>query len=410
MTGRVARPSKNSWPSSWNGPRPQSSTIRELTSGSGDTRCYGAAGIVKVGVEFGGDPRLLRCAVRSSGLMVKEREFSEGHGRPSAPTVTIYQHGEHVAGVVQQFYERPLVVDETFENEGKSSTGQKSEHNARAQAAGDAKMPWIASVKAQVDYSYVRGHEGASATSTRAVQNFVYSQAYYLNLIRKALRDAGMLRTVATVEDAERLQPGDFVEYRAQFRPSEVTTLMDVVTPELVETITRTQHLRSEVKLFDGYDSYEAVQKAALRADVQAKARGELAGAITRAVKTDFRSTTTREYYGAIGSGDSTVTAVTICDAGHFTVDDEDRILDGEFTVLGKVTSGLETDAPILRRNKLLSRIAADGVDALAAFVATAAGDLESADGPFGASQLDLTFSSRVTGVSFRVVPLAIYL
>jgi len=340
----------------------------------------------------------------------KDSPAEAAPGRQSAPTVTIYQHGEHVAGVVQQFYDRPLVVDETFENEGTSSTGQKSEHNALAQVAGEAKTPWIASVRAQADYGYLRGHEGSSATSTRAVQNFVYSQAYYLNLIRKAMRDAEMLRTVLNTEDAQRLQPGDFVEYRARFRPSEVTTLMDVVTPELVETITRTRHMQSEAKLFGGYDSLEAVQKAALRADVEAKARGELAGAITRAVKTDFRSTTTREYYGAIGSGDTTVTAVTICDAGHFTVDDEDRILDGEFTVLGKVTSSLETDAPILRRNKLLSRIADDGVDAMAELVATAAQDLESEDRPFDASQLDLTFSSRVSGPSFRVVPLAIYL
>lgn len=170
-----------------------------------------------------------------------------------APTVTIYQHGEHVAGVVQQFFERPLVVDETFENEGTSSTGQKSEHNAGVQVAGEANTPLIAKVKAQADYSYLRGHEGASATSTRAVQNFVYSQAYYLNLVRKALRDAEVLRTVANLDDARHLKAGDFVEYRAWFRPSEVTTLMDVVTPELVETITRTQHKLSEAKLFEGY-------------------------------------------------------------------------------------------------------------------------------------------------------------
>ncbi|QUC01882.1 MULTISPECIES: DUF6414 family protein [Cellulosimicrobium] len=326
-----------------------------------------------------------------------------------APTVTIYQHGEHVAGVVQQFFERPLVVDETFENEGTSSTGQKSEHNAGVQVAGEANTPLIAKVKAQADYSYLRGHEGASATSTRAVQNFVYSQAYYLNLVRKALRDAEVLRTVANLDDARHLKAGDFVEYRAWFRPSEVTTLMDVVTPELVETITRTQHKLSEAKLFEGYGTHEDVQKAALRIDLEAGARGELAGAITRAVKTDFRSTTTREYYGAIASGDATVTAVTICDTGHFTVDDEDRILDGEFTVLGKVTSSLEADAPILRRNKLLSRIGADGVDALAKFIATAADNLEPNEGSFDASQVDLTFSSRVSGESFRVVPLAIY-
>jgi hypothetical protein len=334
----------------------------------------------------------------------------EPAGHLPAPTVTIYQHGEHVAGVVQQFFERPLVVDETFENQGTSSSGERGEHNAAVEVAGEAKAPWLAKLKAQGDYRYLRGHEAASATSTRAVQNFVYSQAYYLNLIRNSMRDAGLLRTVSSIEDARRVKAGDFVEYRARFRPSEVTTLMDVLTPELVETITRTQHLRAQAQLFEGYASFEDVQKAAVKADVEATARGELAGAITRAVKTDFRSATTREYYGAVGTGDPTVTAVTICDTDHFTVDDEDRILDGEFTVLGKVTSGSESDAPILRRNKLLSRIGAEGVDALASFIAAAAEGLEPAGGPFDVNQVDLTFSSRVDGESFRVVPLAIYI
>jgi hypothetical protein len=46
----------------------------------------------------------------------------------------------------------------------------------------------------------------------------------------------------------------------------------------------------------------------------------------------------------------------------------------------------------------------------LASFIAAAAEGLEPAGGPFDVNQVDLTFSSRVDGESFRVVPLAIYI
>lgn len=325
------------------------------------------------------------------------------------PTVTIYQHGEHVAGVVQQFFDRPLVTEESLENEATTSEGKNSEHAADAKVSGEAKAPWIASLTGGAGYRYTRGSDEASATTTRARQNFVYSQAYYLNLIRSELREAGILRSVTSLKDAKALEVGSFVEYKAEFRPSEVTTLMDVITPEIVETFTRSRHIMSETALFMEWDSIEAVQKAALKAEAEAKARGEIAGAITRAVKTDFRNTTTREYFGTIGADDSAVTAVTICDTAHFTVDDEDRILDGVFTVLGKVTSKLETDAPLLRRNKLLSRIEAKGFDALTKLITDTSKTIDTGKSPLKGSHLDLSFSSRVEGESFRVVPLAIY-
>ena len=57
------------------------------------------------------------------------------------------------------------------------------------------------------------------------------------------------------------------------------------------------------------------------------------------------------------------MTVVTICDAQHFTVEDEDRILDGTFTVLGKVTSAPVEGLPVFERNKVLRNLAPDAVD-----------------------------------------------
>lgn len=85
---------------------------------------------------------------------------------------------------------------------------------------------------------------------------------------------------------------------------------------------------------------------------------------VTTAVRADFGSDATREYYGTVGSGDDTVTAVTICDAACFLIDDADRLLDGHFTVLGKVTSKVTHDVPVLARNKLLNRLDTEFVDA----------------------------------------------
>lgn len=327
---------------------------------------------------------------------------------PIPPTVTIYQHGEHVAGVVQQLFNRPLVVDEATETEATNSQGESRQHDGGGTASGEAKVPFVGALSGEGTYGYQRGSEQAQSTTTRASQNFVYSQAYYLNVVRNALRECALLRTVATSDDARALKPGMFVEYQAEFSPSELTTLMDVVTPELVGTITRTRHMKEAAKTFIGYGTFEETQVAALSAQVTAEADADLAAAITVAVKTDFRSTHTREYYGTIHAGDSPVVAVTICDAAHFTVDDEDRILDGTYTVLGKVTSAVETDTPILRRNKLLSRIKPEGVDAIAALLAGFVPDVT--PGNELAEHLDLTFTSRVSGESFRVVPLAIYL
>lgn len=327
-------------------------------------------------------------------------------------TVSIYQNSDHVAGLVQQLFDAPLVTASTREDH--SDDSRTGAAGGALTATGDAElaMPLVGkgSIGAVGSGEYKRSK--VIATGSKSTQTFVYSQAYYLNIVRRALRERALLRQVTSRSDAVALKSGDFVEYKASFSPSELTTIMDVLTPDLVAQITRWLTVRTETRLFEGFDGdFDRVRIAALAMNERAAARADLARDVTRALQSDFRQDKTREYYGVVGEGGDTVTAITICDNAHFTVDDEDRILDGVFTVLGKVTAPLEEDVPVLQRNKLLRNLAPEGVDAAVASLRAALTDQPgTVIGDVSVDQvLDLKLSSRVAGASVRVVPIAIY-
>ena len=131
----------------------------------------------------------------------------------------------------------------------------------------------------------------------------------------------------------------------------------------------------------------------------------------------DFRSDATQEYFGTIGSEDDQTTAVVVCESDQFLVADRDRLLDGRFTVFGKVTTAIENDIPLLQRNKLLSRVNSNFVDELFRELQSAGNAaVEQQDNSLlkkASSEqppLDTGFAARVEGPSFKVIPIAIYL
>jgi hypothetical protein len=112
------------------------------------------------------------------------------------------------------------------------------------------------------------------------------------------------------------------------------------------------------VDLFDQDLTFEQRQNMVEKYDAKAKMQKDFLHAITQAIRIDFRSDATQEYFGAIGDGADKVTAVVICESDQFLVADRDRLVDGVFTVFGKVTTRVENDVPLLQRNKLLYRSA----------------------------------------------------
>jgi hypothetical protein len=230
--------------------------------------------------------------------------------------------------------------------------------------------------------------------------------------VRQDLRTAGLLKNIASSADLQNLEVSDFVEFRAKFSPDEIISLMDVFNPDLVAALTRWVRRSQLINSITSADTEEQRQALIIELQTRPDADAEAAKAIAEAVRVDFRSAATRQYYGAIGS-DSEITAVVVCDTRSFLVEDADRILDGHFTVLGKVSSPPATDVPILARNKVLDRIQPEAVDLLTDQIRKAAKErIDSSNiGEIRTMEqyLDMNFPSRIDGTSFKVIPIAIF-
>lgn len=181
-----------------------------------------------------------------------------------------------------------------------------------------------------------------------------------------------------------------------------MNSILDLATPELVAAFVKHRHRKEGLETFNFASTHDERQAYAAKLQIEAESKGELAAAATIALRQDFRNETTREYFGQIkaqGNG-AAVTAITICDTEYFLNQDKDRILDGTFKVLGKVTHVSFDEISILSRNKFLSRLQQPAIDELTE-------KLEAAthEGQFNAN-LRLAIQPPI----IKVIPIAIYL
>lgn len=340
-------------------------------------------------------------------------------GRVPLPlTISIYQNGEQVAGLLQQIHRQPLITAGTAESSDQQSSTSSTKRTARGDAKLTMRVPIPSTPAAEVGGGF--GRDGSvdaqQAVSNRSTQNFVYSQAYYLALVRDALVQDGLVRTVDGAADLDEVAAGDFVEYTANFKANELGALLDILTPEVIGRIVHGRRMRTGIAKIANWSDLDEVRAHMLRIQTEADGDADLATKVTEAVQADFRTEVTREFYGSVGTGADAVTMVTVCDSAHFVVDDLNRILDGRFTVLGKAVSTVEDDVPVLARNKVLNRLRAQAVDRifdeLAKTIDTQTGSPDGSQmlsGLSGAEVFDVRFASRIAGRSLRVVPLAIY-
>ncbi|MDY0913664.1 DUF6414 family protein [Rathayibacter festucae] len=326
----------------------------------------------------------------------------------AGPVATIYQNSDQIAGILQQIVRQPLITEETRDASSESGRDKGAEASGGGQASGDAKAPLLGKLALSVTGSAGLNASWTETTGTASRQQFVYSQAYYLHLVREHLQAQGHLNSLTTTAQAAQLAPGAFVEYSTTFDPAELALALEVITPELVEEIVRFTVRREYVENFPTEGGHEGRVAHAERMNMEADTKGDLARAVARAVKMDARQDTTREYYGRVAN-DPDLTAITICDLAHFIVADPDRLLDGTFTVLGKVISNMEDDVPTFARNKLLRNLAPSALDEGMRQFRVTLDQIPKVGGKAASTYLDLKIESRIRGASVRVMPLAIY-
>lgn len=325
------------------------------------------------------------------------------------PTISIYQNADYVASILQQLAHQPLVTDETREGSRDQTDGRETSLSVEGAGGASVKAPFAGSVDLELTGGAGSNKSKAIVTGDRTTQTFIYSQAYYLDVVRMMLERAKLLKRVNSFAEARSLKAGDFVEYRASFRSSEISAIFDVLTPDLIAEVARWQMRSSAIKKADGISDQQERADYIDSQGLQADARADLVRTIAGGVLADFRSDRTRECYGTLVGAAGKVTVVTICDRDHFVAKDEDLILDGDFTVLGKVASKVKDDVSTLERNKILRRIKPSAFDWIAGQLQQA-GQAQIGNMGKVSDFVDITLASRVEGPSFGVVPIAIYL
>lgn len=320
-----------------------------------------------------------------------------------APRTIVYQNSDFVSAMLQEMYQLGLLQSAESDSSGKSSVSKSNQGKAGGGANAEGTAPLVARAGARIDGEWVRQRTAEDEQSTAQRQKFVYSQAHYLDAVRRGLTERDQL-----CDDAFAATAGDIVEFTAlAVRPNEVNALLDIATPRLVGEITRfaiRQRKRAEIQeLVDDANAadvdIDAGKISAQRAihELEASDIADVATAVAEALQVDARRTQTREYHATVSDGRN---AVLICDAEHFVTADPDRLLDGQFTILGKVIKPLTTSTPILANNKLLRRFQPEAVaDLLDQFSADEA----------AAEYIDLSFDTEITN-AITVMPIAIYI
>lgn len=337
-------------------------------------------------------------------------------------TVAIYQDPLQVEGVLQQM-RGALLTDASVVDDRNTSQTDGSDVTGRGGVGAELKVPALGSIQASAELKAGDSTQYATKAGLQATRNFKYTSAFYLHEVRNGLRTSGLLKTIDGPSAVGGLRPGDFVEFQASFSPDEIIALLDVFNPQLIGGLTKWLRRKSFIEEAVSAVSDDERQQAVLQYQTIPDADAEFAQAVAEAVRVDFRSAATREYFGTIANCPD-VTAVTVCETQHFLVDDADRILDGHFSVLGKLSTPPTADVPILSRNKVLDRIQPAALDYAMQWLQDLAKQrIETSEAvPFGNDQtvqqvagtldeyLDLSFPSRIDGDSFKVIPMAIFL
>jgi hypothetical protein len=336
------------------------------------------------------------------------------HDQP--PYVIVYQNPDFVGSLYQGFTNDGLPNSTQFETADGSEQARTGKDTAKGNFDAKLSVPGVGSVGGGLGAGQETSGREAWTASRRQRVEVSRDSALYLHQLHAGL--AGVTRTVHANEGAADLEVGSFVKFQGKFRPDPIGALLDLCSPDAVAAVTRfaVRNAKRPQVMEDGWSIDDLKARWEL-AEQEATTRADLARTIAGAVHTDFRRGSTVELHCKIGDS---LTALVVCETEHFVTADPDRPLDGEFTVFGKVISRPERDVPVFKKNKFLSRMDNDWVKSIFAQVTSKMKESFNDDMSLSAflpiaedggtrPPFDLDFPAVIEGLSFSVLPIAIY-
>lgn len=347
-----------------------------------------------------------------------------GRSEVRTPTVSVYQNSEHVAGLLQQLLDEGLLLEsEQGWQQGATAT-KGAGGTASTKIDGKAGLVPLGAMAASLMGDLHGDIRKDNTSANNYTRRIAYSQAYYLHKVKSALRAQGLIKSTNSKDDVERLVAGDMVEFRATFAADEASAMLDVATPELIAAVARYSERRKTAKGIgsDSFDDFDARTRYLEKRRIEEEATVDLASAVAGAIRTDFRSDSTSQYYADMSTEEFSgkAMALVVCETEHFLVKDRDRLLDGQFLVLGKVVLAAQPHINILDRNKLLSRIRPDAVEYAFSKVAEMVDQRAPVQPNSSAPEfpgnisapgaiLDASFKAKVEGPVVTIMPIAVY-
>ncbi|GKV74488.1 hypothetical protein [Pseudarthrobacter sp. NCCP-2145] len=298
-------------------------------------------------------------------------------------TIVIYQNTPFVEGLYQQFIGgRPTQMQ----------TNDQSDVTDGLKGTADigGSIPGLVNLKGTGEGS--RQSKAASGSAT----TMTFDHAYLLHGVRQELRRKDLVTVVDDAASYHSLQPGDFVEYRATFEPNFIVSVLDVLTADIVQKYAYANNLKAVIS---PDMSPEELQHAINEANLASSQ----AAAFFEAAQREFRNGTSLEFYGTVipapEAKSLNVHAVTVCDRAMFSGGDTDKLVDGEFRVLGKVIRVMN-GYTLMDRNKILSRLKPNALEELQEKLR----EDERVD-----EYINLDLGLTEDAAAFKVIPIAIF-
>jgi len=332
------------------------------------------------------------------------------------PTVTVYRDNTHVRDLVQLGFAPGLLTESILTNTTAAKANNDKTTNIGGNAGLRGNLPSLASVETRVNLGRNQTTNLEDSHQNITESHYAHTEASAVQHIVQTLRSRKELTTIEKIKDARDVRVGDFVEFEATFRPNEVSTLLDIFTPETAGRLAKIVSRRIYLNKFKNGAKLPPFDERQQHTDHQRSEEewvSELTEVIVQGLQADLRSNTTREYYGLISGTRSPLTAVVACESSAFITADPDRLLDGEFKVFGKVISKARHDVSIFDRSKILARIQAgalgpisDQLEKISEHEAKGMAGEETTIGEL----IDFSLPAQIKGWSFGVLPVAIYI